>query len=269
MADILSQESIGYGNYNAGTIDLHKRSNSVQFDLSYVYSRNLANTNGAATASAASFSGLGNTLSDPYNPGLDYGNVPYTRRNRVLATFIYDLPFGKGRTFLNNGNGFVDRVVSGWELGGVLLFQSGPFMTVTTNSDPSGTGYNIYNANGGRADRVAGVSPYANQSINEWINQAAYADPGDNIGRFGDAAQGDVVGPGSQVVSLSLLKQIPITESFHIQFGAQVANAFNHPNYAPPSNLTVGVPAFGQITSLQTAEGAGPRSIQLTGRITF
>lgn len=269
MADILSQESIGYGNYNAGTVDLHKRSNSVQFDLSYVYSRNLANTNGAATESAAPFAGLGNVLSDPYNPGLDYGNVPYTRRHRVLATFIYDLPFGKGRTFLNNGNGFVDRVVSGWELGGVLLFQSGPFMTVTTNSDPSGTGYNIYNYNGGRADRVAGVSPYAGQSINEWINQAAYADPGDNIGRFGDAAQGDVVGPESQVVSLSLLKQIPITESFRIQFGAQVANAFNHPNYAPPSNLTVGVPAFGQITSLQTAEGAGPRSIQLTGRITF
>jgi hypothetical protein len=119
------------------------------------------------------------------------------------------------------------------------------------------------------ADRVAGVSPYAGQSLHQWINPVAYADPGDNIGRFGDAAQGDVVGPGTQVVSLSLLKRIPVTERIHIQFGGQVANAFNHPNYAPPSNLTVGVPAFGQITSLQTAEGAGPRSIQLTGRIIF
>jgi len=108
----------------------------------------------------------------------------------------------------------------------------------------------------------------ANQSING-IDAAAYADPGDNIGRFGNAAQGDVVGPGTQVVSLSLLKAIPVTERFHIQFGAQVANMFNHPNYAPPANLTVGVPAFGQITSLQSAEGAGPRSIQLTGRIIF
>ena len=142
-------------------------------------------------------------------------------------------------------------------------------MTVTTDSDPSGTGYNLYNANGGRADTVAGVSPYAGQSINAWINQAAFADPGDNLGRFGSASQGSVIGPGTQAVSLSLLKQIPITERFHVQFGAQVANLFNHPNYAVPSNLTVGVPAFGQITSLQTAEGAGPRSIQLTGRVTF
>jgi Carboxypeptidase regulatory-like domain len=269
MADILSQKSIGYGNYNAGTIAVHKRTSSVQFEMSYAYSRNLANTNGAASAPASTFSGLGNTLSDPYNPSLDYGNVPYTRRHRVLVTFIYDLPFGKGRMFLNSSNGLVNRVIGGWQLGGVLTFQSGPFMTVATNSDPSGTGYNLYNANGGRADRVSGVSPYAGQSIDTWINQAAYADPGDNVGRFGNAAQGDVVGPGTQVVSMSLLKQIPITERIHIQFGAQVANLFNHPNYAPPSNLTVGVPAFGQITSLQSAEGAGPRSMQITGRITF
>jgi hypothetical protein len=49
----------------------------------------------------------------------------------------------------------------------------------------------------------------------------------------------------------------------------QVSNAFNHPNYGAPGNLTVGVPAFGQITSMQSAEGAGPRQIQLTGRLTF
>jgi hypothetical protein len=109
---------------------------------------------------------------------------------------------GKVKAFLNNANGLVDGLVSGWQLGGLLLFQRGPFMTITTTSDPSGTGYNT-----------------------------------------------------------------PLTERLHIQFGAQVANLFNHPNYAPPENLTVGVPAFGQITSLQTEEGAGPRSIQLTGRI--
>lgn len=269
MSYIASQESIGYGNYNAATVAVHKRTTNLQFEVSYVFSRNLANTNGAASAPAASFSGLGNTLSDPYNPGLDYGNVPYTRRNRVLATFLYELPFGKGQAYLNNGSALVDRFIGGWELSGVCIFQSGPFMTVSTNSDPSGTGYNLYNANGGRADRVSGVSPYAGQSLAAWINPAAYTDPGDNIGRFGSASQGDVVGPGTQVVSLSLLKRIPITERVHVQFGAQVANLFNHPNYAPPSNLTVGVPAFGQITSLQTAEGAGPRSIQLTGRVIF
>lgn len=271
MSEILSQQSTGEGNYNAATFSIHKRTSNLQFEASYVYARNLADTNGAATAPAATFASLGNVLSDPLHPGLDYGNVPYTRRQRFLATFLYELPFGKGKAFLNNSNGLLDRVVNNWQLSGVLTFQTGPFMTVTTNSDPSGTGYNVQssNYNGGRADRISGVSPYAGQSINQWINPSAYSDPGDNIGRFGNAAQGDVEGPGSQIVALSLLKQIPITERVRLQFGAQIANLFNHPNYAPPDILTVGVPAFAQITSLQTAEGAGPRSMQLAGRITF
>jgi hypothetical protein len=49
----------------------------------------------------------------------------------------------------------------------------------------------------------------------------------------------------------------------------QVANLFNHPNFAPPATLTVGVAGFGALTALQSAEGAGPRQIQLTARITF
>ena len=77
----------------------------------------------------------------------------------MLTTFLYDLPFGRGKTFLSGVNGLMDRVVNGWELGGVLLFQSGPFMTVTTLNDPSGSGYNVFNSTGGRADTVSGVSP--------------------------------------------------------------------------------------------------------------
>ncbi|MEO8661241.1 MAG: carboxypeptidase regulatory-like domain-containing protein [Bryobacteraceae bacterium] len=270
MADILSQESLGFSNYNAGTVAVQKRGGNLQFQVSYSFTRNLANTNGAATASANGYAGqIGNSLSDPYNPSLDYGNVPYTRRHRVLSTFLYQLPFGKGRTFLSSANGLMDRIVGGWELSGVVLFQSGPFMTVTTYNDPSGTGYNLFNANGGRADRAAGVSPSAGRSIDAWVNQAAYADPDNDIGRFGNAGQGDVNGPGTQAVSLSLLKKFAIAEGIHVQVGAQVANALNHPNYAPPGILTMGVPAFGQITSLQSAEGAGPRSMQLAARITF
>ena len=268
---IAYQTNLGYSNYNSGTVSVNKRmANGLQFESSYVYTRNLSNVVGASTSAAQAFPGeAGGTLSDPYNPGLDYGNVPFTRRHRFLTTFLYTLPFGKGRTFLNSSNAFVDRVVNGWELSGVLLFQSGPFLTVTTLSDPSGTGYNIYNATGGRADTVAGASPYAGQSIGQWINPNAFADPGDNIGRFGNSSSGAVVGPGTNAVSMSLIKTIQLKERVRMQIGAQVSNLFNHPNYAAPSNLTVGVPGFGAVTALQSAEGAGPRAIQLTGRINF
>jgi Carboxypeptidase regulatory-like domain len=263
--------NLGYGNYNALTVSAKKRlTKGLQFQASYIWARNLSNADGAATTTADQYTGeFGGFVSDQHAPGIDYGNVSFTRRSRFLTTFLYELPFGRGKTFLQGANGFTDRVVGGWELSGVLLFQTGPFLSVSTLSDPCGCGYNVFNANGGRADVVTGVNPYAGQSINQWINPAAFADPGNAIGRFGDASAGDVVGPGTQVVSLSLLKTVNFTERIRARVGAQVANAFNHPNFAVPNSLTVGVAGFGQITGLQTSEGAGPRDIQLTARINF
>jgi hypothetical protein len=263
----------GYGNYNAGTVSFHKHSSVFQFEASYTYSRDLTNVNGAPIASASGFvNEFGNTLSDPYNPTLDYGNTPYDRRQRFLVTFLYELPLGKGKTFFPGANGVVDRIIGGWELSGVYLLQTGPFMSIATLNDPSGTGYNIYGSlygNGGRADTVQGVNPYAGQSIGQWINPNAFVDPANNIGRFGDSQSGAVVGPGTNVASLSLIKHIPVAERVRMEVGLQASNIANHPNFAPPGTLTLGVAGFGQITSLQSAEGAGPRALQLTGRITF
>ncbi len=268
---IAMQTNQGFGNYQAGTISAHKRAGDLQVQASYTYTRNLSNTAGYGSGSTASaFPGeFGSTLTSSYLPGLDYGNLPYSRRNRFLTTFLYDLPFGKGKAFLNNLNPVMERIVGGFQLSGILLFQSGPFMSVTTLDDPSGVGYNVFNANGGRADTVPGVNPYAGQSLNQWINPAAFVDPGNNIGRFGDSLSGAVQGPSTKAVSMSLLKTVAFTERLRLQIGAQVSNLFNHPNYNPPANLTLGVPAFGTINSMQTAEGAGPRQIQLTGRFTF
>jgi hypothetical protein len=269
--EIYYNTNYGFGNYNAMTVSVKKRmSNGLQLQSSYIYARNLSNLGGNPSTPAGGFAGeYGGTLSDPYAPGIDYGNVNFTRRNRFLTTFLYDLPFGKGKMLLTGANGLVDRVVNGWELAGVLLFQGGPFMTVSTLNDPCGCGFNAFNSTGGRADTVSGVSPYTGQSIGQWISPGAFVNPPSAIGRFGYSSAGNVVGPGTQAVSMSLLKSVQIRESLRVQVGAQVANLFNHPNFAPPQNLTVGVAGFGQLTALQSAEGAGPRQIQLTGRITF
>ncbi len=270
LADIVIREPVGFGNYQAGTISVHKRTKSLQFEGSYVYSRNLTNVYGVYSSTSPFIKeNIGLNLSDPYNTSLDYGNTPFDRRHRFLFTFLYELPFGEGKTFLNSGNRLIDRIVGGWVLSGIALFQSGPFMSVTTLNDPSGTGYNLFNPWGSRADIVRGVDPYQGQSIQQWINPNAFANPANNIGRFGDSAAGSVVGPGTEVVSLGLLKRILLTESTRLEIGAQVTNIANHPNFNPPPNLTLGVPAFGTLTSLQSAEGAGPRAMQLVGRFTF
>ena len=130
-------------------------------------------------------------VSDLNHPGIDYGNVAFSRRNRFLTTFLYQLPFGGA------GRGLLSQLIGGWEVAGVLLFQSGPFFQVTASgADPSGTGFPLLIGNG-RADAVAGVSPYAaNQSPSQWLNPAAFTVPLNNIGRFGTVSVGSLQGRG-------------------------------------------------------------------------
>jgi hypothetical protein len=265
FGEVESEVGGGIQNYHALTASVNKRfSEGLQFLTSYTYARNLTDAQGFnPTAFASEAGGNATSLS---NFRLDYGNVAFTRRNRFLSTFLYQLPFGKGRL---SAGPIGNSIVQGWELAGVVVLQSGPFLTVSVpGADPAGVGFPQIEGNG-RADIVSGASLYpANQTIHQWLNPAAFAVPANNIGRFPTSPVGVAQGPGTQSVSLSLLKTVQIKEKYRIQLGAQTANLFNHPNYAPP-NTTFNTGAFGTISSLQSAEGAGPRTIQGTFRVSF
>jgi len=261
-------------NYNALTVDVSKHfSKGLQFDASYVFTRDLSDALGGnpteLPVQPASF------VTDRFNLGLDYGNVIYDRRHRFLATYLYDLPFGKNQRFLGDASGLVNGLVGGWEWSGVLIFQSGPFLTpYQVTNDSAGT--NIFSTLGAdRADIVPNVPIYAHGTSGGFplfLNPNAFAIPGgvanNPIGRFGDAGVGSVVGPGTSSVAMSLLKTIPLSERWQLRVGIEATNLFNHENYAPP-NMQVGSGGFGTISALQTAEGAGPRIFEITARVTF
>ena len=268
-AKLQSVNNFGIANYNAGTIGVKKRlSRGLQFQGSYALAKNLSETGSYLTTYAPENGGV---ITDKFHEGLDYGNVNYTRRNRALVTFLYELPFGRGQQFFSNTNPIVDGIIGGWELAGVTLFQSGPFLTpLVPAADPSGTGFELLcSCTGGRPDAVAGQSAYpAKRTLAQWLNPAAFAVPQNNIGRFGNSTVGSVVGPGTDAVSMSLLKTIKFSEGVRLQLGGQAANLFNHPNYAPP-NVTFNISAYGSITNMQSVEGAGPRAGQVTARLSF
>jgi hypothetical protein len=255
-------------NYNALTVAANKRfSKGLQFNASYVFAKNLSNGSGYnPTAFAGEAGGM---VTDQFNINLDYGNVAFTHRHRVLTTFLYDIPIGRGKMLLGSMNPVVDKVVGGWQLSSVMTFQTGPFLTVVApGADPEGN--NFPNLEGpGRADRVTGVSLYpATQTTAQWINPAAFAIPANNIGRAGNSPVGSVVGPGTAAVSLSLFKTVAISERYRFQIGGAASNAFNHANYTTP-NLSLGTAAFGTISNVQSQENGGPRSLQVTARISF
>ena len=260
-------------NYNAGSVEISRHSGkSLTFDASYTLTKDLSNA-GGATPNAFAVAG-GSFLTDRFHPSLDYGNVIYDRRHRFLATYLYNLPFGKGQRWLNSGSA-LNRLVGDWQLAGVTIFQSGPFLTpFQTTVDPANT--NILTTVGqARPDELRNVSPYAaHRTTTQWLNPNAFpylnlqnAD-GNGVGRFGNAPVGGVVGPGTDNFSLSLMKDIALFEQSKFTIGLEASNIFNHRNYEPP-NMEVDASGFGSITALQTAEGAGPRSLELVGRITF
>jgi hypothetical protein len=260
-------------NYNSAAVEVSRHSGkSLTFDASYTFTRDLSNA-GGATPNAFAVAG-GSFLTNRFHPGLDYGNVIYDRKHRFLVTYLYDLPFGKGQPWLNSGSA-LNRFVGDWQLAGVTIMQSGPFLTPYEDSvDPGNT--NILTTVGqARPDQLTNVSLYASRrTTTQWLNPNAFpylnlqTAAGNGIGRFGNAPVGGVVGPGTDNFSLSLMKNLSLSEKSKFQFGLEAANVFNHRNYEPP-NMQVDSSGFGSITALQTAEGAGPRSLELSGRITF
>jgi hypothetical protein len=262
LAQVYDISSGARSNYEAFTVSLNKRfSHGLQFETSYNHAVNLDNGMGGSPSSFSS-GDSGGTPTNTYDLNYDYGNVPYTRRQRFQTTFLYNLPF----TFTSEA---LNRVAGGWELAGVLLFQTGPFLSVqAAGADPSGTNYENFETDP-RADQIAGVPVYAAQkSIYQWVNPAAFAIPANNIGRFGTSQVGSVVGPGTQAVSLSLFKTVQLRERAQLRLGASVANLFNHPNYLPPS-LDLGLSNFNTISNVQSADAGGPRQMMLSARITF
>ena len=264
---IQSVENLAESNYNSGTVEVSRRSGkNLTFDASYLYTRDISN---AAGATPSGFAGAGgNFVTDRFHPGLDYGNVSYDRKHRFLVTYLYDLPFGKGQMWLDSG-GAMNALVGDWHLGGVTVLQSGPFLTpYQASTDPAGTNI-LVTVGQTRADILPNQPLYAaHRNATQWLNPAAFALPADNRGYFGTASVGSVVGPGTEIYSLSLRKDVTLREQLKLEFSLEAANVFNHRNYEPP-NMQLDSGAFGAIPELQTAEGAGPRNLQLSGRINF
>jgi hypothetical protein len=265
---LVNVENQARSNYESFTVSLNKRlSKGLQFLASYNHAKNLSNAGGwsPGTFSTSGFAGEGGgQTTDYYHPNIDYGHVAFTRNHRFIANFLYE-------TSSHSSNALVNQVLGGWEIAGRMMFQTGPYLSVTApGADPAGTNFaNTLNGGDPRADIVSGVSVVPkNQSINQWVNPAAFAIPADNIGRFGNSPVGAIVAPGTQVVSVSIYRSFKYKERLGLRIGASAANLFNHPNYGIP-NLSLGTPAFGTIGSLQNAEDTGPRAIQLGGRITF
>jgi hypothetical protein len=193
-------------------------------------------------------------------------------RHVFNASAVYQLPFGRGKHYLNEP-GIWSAVAGSWEVSSMFVARTGFPINVTV--DRSSADVPDGNTNSQRPDLVPGVSltPPGGATIAEWVNPAAFAIP---VGGASGNAPRDVArGPGAWQLDLGFGKHIPVTERFGLEFRAEFFNIFNHPQYGLPQADLTGS-GFGKI--LQTVNtttpvspvGTGtPREIQFGLRIAF
>lgn len=272
----------GTANYNAGYVQIeHRFANGFGFLANYTLSKLMQDAGGVDHSSPAATitqAGLGR--------GDVYSLSPSDYRHKVILNYSVELPFGRGKRFLNDtsslGGKILDRVTGGWVAAGTTTLRSGQYLGVSGNntlwwiaghSNNSGNSERPrfayprvqYNNNvSGHSSLVgsAGLTPYMNRSA----FVLAQALPDDlQIGDVGPVIPG-LVGPGFSQWDVSLMKNFFISsnESRYFQLRLEAQNLFNHMNAGNPDGLITS-PTFGIIQG----QNGSPRQMMVAAKFYF
>ena len=183
-------------------------------------------------------------------------------RHTFTANSVYQIPFGKN-------HGVWTPVLEGWRLSAIATGRTG--LPVNVTNARSATAVPDGNTQTQRPDLVAGASliPSAGQTVQQWINPAAFVLP--QNGTFGNAGRNLVRAPGLWQADLSLGRTVRLTERYSVEFLAAAFNVFNRAQFGPPSG-DFSSANFGRITTTVNsgATGSGtPRQFQFMLRLTY
>jgi len=272
------KRDIGSSSYHALEVSLERRfDNGFFFQSRYTFAHSI--NNGSVG---------GGESNGPENVNClrcDKGPSIFDIRHNFTANAVYELPFGQGKTYLNNTSGAVGKIVGGWSLSSVGIWHTGHPLTVVMDlggpvNNPANPFFNLPNGpfadtfllpDGNdqttqRPDIVPGVPltlPGGGHNGVPLINPAAFkAPPTDAAGfftRFGNEGNGIIRALPTWQMDLALMKDTKLTERVSIQFGVQAFNIFNHTQLGDPNQLTLDYdsgtglltprPNFGVITS--------------------
>ncbi|MGA3292899.1 MAG: carboxypeptidase-like regulatory domain-containing protein [Candidatus Acidiferrales bacterium] len=285
---LAASDANGFSNYNSLQVTLrHQFSHGLSMQAAYTWDKNLSDV----------FFGPSANINNALAVGSQYGRVSFDRPQRFVLNYSYDLPIGKGM------EGVAGKLVSGWNVSGITIVQSGDpltFIGASGSTNPTvetggayGTsttsyldgvstaqycsGFNNGNilASGSIISKV-GTNPANGKG---YFNLAGFCPApivpfGDPTATgFGNSGVGAVLGPGQFNWDISILKSTKITERVNMQFHTDFYNAFNHPQFADPGGASFGTVGFENIASPATISilhtNVNPRLIQFGLRFTF
>ncbi len=215
--------------YNAMQLQVEKRySNGLSFLVSYNLSRSMSNTNSGFTSFVSTSLNKANQKAEWSIDNNDQTNI-----TKVAAT--YELPFGRGRTFMNR-SGVANAVLGGWQISPILTYASGTPLQVTVAGDPLGNGTsNRPNVISGVPMQFSYSNVYKGLPV---INSAAFQDPGPWA--IGDEQRyvGRMRTPFRLNEDVSLAKYFPVGERVKFKLEMEYFNIFNRVIFgSPDTNL--------------------------------
>jgi hypothetical protein len=240
-------------NFQSFQVRFEKRlSHGLSLLTSYMWSKSISDARGTAIDGGASSI----IPQDPYNLRAEKSVADENTPHRFVLSGIYELPFGRGRTWLAGLPAWADALLGGWTVAGITTLSDGLPLNLSVQGSPSNTG------NPDRPD-VAGNwrLPAGQRSLERWFNTAAFV-PNRQY-TYGNAGRNILIAPWTHQFDLAVYKTFQASERFRIQFRAEAFNALNSPNFAAP-NAQVGNPAYGRISSADR-----PRNMQFGLKVIF
>jgi len=245
----------GQGSYHGLDVQFEKRfSNGFSLLTSYTWGHSMDNV-------GELYGPEGGVHQDKFNWAADRATSGYDIKHQFVTSYILELPFGKGRRWVNRA-GLLNQAIGGWQLSGITFLRTGlPFTPTVPNPRPAlGTSA----VGGWRPDRI-GKGTVANPTPNRWFDASAFVRPCyAGACRFGNSGRNILTAGGQVNFDFGLMKHFPITERMRLQFRGEIFNLFNTPAYGSP-NASIGNPDVGTVRTTRSA----PRIMQFALRFEF
>lgn len=265
----------GFSSYNGLQTSLkHRYSNGFLFLASYTYSHSLDD----AIYPIGSYVGQGGGYRNwrALGLGYDYGTSLQDVRQRFTLNGFDELPFGRGKKYLNQG-GLLNGVVGGWESSFTFRAQTGePEIVYPNNNSTNGVGTSNAVRVGNPFASTIGSSVVKTKTVANWINPAAFVNPSvangvsaaSDLASYGPPGKTTFAGPGYYRVDLSATKSLLAFRESKVQLKGELYNVLNTPALGQPAN-TLGS-GFGSVSS-ERFNGPAPdaRTLQLALKYVF
>ncbi len=250
----------------------HRMSHGLQFQGAYTWSHALDDSVDPLTPAVGAHTFPRNSLALSQN----YGDSDNDTRHVLVLNYIYELPIGRGKGYLNQGA--VGKIMEGFEFDGIFTAQTGhPFQVRgtldTQRTGISAWGYQIGDPFGSGAS--CGLTPAAGSGYAYVTNECAFTNP--PFGQASNNERNQWYGPGFWDWDVTLAKRMTITEQVKAELRFEGYNILNHPHFLNPGTDAAGIgnligqPQFGVITQTYTQPDGttSARQIQVALKILF